>query len=412
MIASIIITNYNYEKFLGRCIRSCLNQIISEKYEVILVDDCSKDKSLKIASEFKHFNNFKIIQNKKNMGVAASANSGFRKAKGKYIVRIDADDYVSKNFLFFLTYYLKLNPNKLGVASDYVLINNNEKIIKREFAIKKPIACAILYDKNKLKKFGYYNKNFRHREEEELRARIGENYEIGYIGIPLYRYRMHINNKTKSKDYKFNFKEKIEKIQLNNIFKKTIQNKKLKKKIVAIIPARSGSKRLKNKNIKSVLGQPMITWVINAAKNSKFVSDIYVTSDSKKILNISKKYKVKTILRPIKLAGDQIPKIEAIRHAVNVINKKQKIDIVVSLQANSPNIRSIDIDKCISDLILKKKDEVVSVDNELNQNGAIRVMKKKTVFNTFLSTHFSCTINNAMDIHIQKDITKTIKIMR
>ena len=222
---------------------------------------------------------------------------------------------------------------------------------------------------------------------------------------------MHVNNKTKSKDYKFNFKEKIEKIQLNNIFKKTIQNKKLKKKIVAIIPARSGSKRLKNKNIKSVLGKPMITWVINAAKNSKFISDIYVTSNSKKILNISKKHKVKTILRPINLAGDRIPKIEAIRHAVNVINKKQKIDIVVSLQANSPNIRSIDIDKCISDLILKKRDEVVSVDNELNQNGAIRVMKKKTVFNTFLSTHFSCTINNAMDIHIQKDITKTIKIM-
>ena len=222
---------------------------------------------------------------------------------------------------------------------------------------------------------------------------------------------MHINNKTKSKDYKFNFKEKIEKIQLNNIFKKTIQNKKLKKKIVAIIPARSGSKRLKNKNIKSVLGKPMITWVINAAKNSKFISDIYVTSNSKKILNISKKHKIKTILRPINLAGDRIPKIEAIRHAVNVINKKQKIDIVVSLQANSPNIRSIDIDKCISDLILKKRDEVVSVDNELNQNGAIRVMKKKTVFNTFLSTHFSCTINNSMDIHIQKDITNTIKLI-
>jgi glycosyltransferase involved in cell wall biosynthesis len=99
MLASIIITNYNYEKFLGRCIRSCLNQLISDKYEVILVDDCSKDRSIKVANEFKHFPNFKIIQNKKNIGVAASANIGFLKAKGKYVVRIDADDYVSKILL-------------------------------------------------------------------------------------------------------------------------------------------------------------------------------------------------------------------------------------------------------------------------------------------------------------------------
>ena len=68
-----------------------------------------------------------------------------------------------------------------------------------------------------------------------------------------------------------------------------------------------------------------------------------------------KKIQSKNNFKTNKACRDQIPKMEAIRHAVNVINKKQKIDIVVSLQANSPNIRSIDIDKCISDLILKKR---------------------------------------------------------
>ena len=69
-------------------------------------------------------------------------------------------------------------------------------------------------------------------------------------------------------------------------------------------------------------------------------------------------------------------------------------------------------DSSIFHLIKYNRQEVISIDKLNNANGAIRVMKKKTVFNTFLSTHFSCTINNAMDIHIQKDITKTIKIMR
>lgn len=287
MIASIVITNYNYDKYLGRCIRSCLNQIFTEPYEVILVDDNSKDNSIKIAKEFKNFHNFKIIKNKKNVGVAGSANIGFRKCKGKYIVRIDSDDYVSRHFLSFLTFYLRTNPNKFGVACDYAYINKEEKIIKRMSCKNVPIACGILYNKSKLSKYGFYNKNFRHREEEELRARVGINYKLGFLEIPLYRYRLHTSNKTKTKDYLIEYKNKIQEIYQNEIFNKT---KKIKNKmnIVAIIPARAGSKRLKNKNILSFKGLPMIAWTIKSALKSKFINEVFVSSESQKILKIAK----------------------------------------------------------------------------------------------------------------------------
>lgn len=405
MIASIVITNYNYSKYLGRCIRSCLNQIFSEPYEVILVDDNSKDDSLKVAKEFKNFNNFKIIKNKKNVGVAASANFGFKKCKGKYIVRIDSDDYVSRHFLFFLTFYLRLNPNKFGVACDYAYINKEEKIIKRMSCKDMPIACGILYDKSKLSKYGYYNKNFRHREEEELRARVGINYKLGFLEIPLYRYRLHTSNKTKTKDYLIKYKNKIQEIYQKEIFNKTKKTKN-KKNIVAIIPARAGSKRLKNKNILNFKGLPMIAWTIKSALKSKFINDVFVSSESKKILKIAKKYNAKPILRPEKLSADNVPKIEAIRHAIKKLSHKKKIDIVVSLQANSPNLNPSDIDICISHMINKNKKEVMSLDKNLNQNGAIRVMKFKTVFDKMLSTHFSCTINDAIDIHTKNDLKK------
>ena len=67
MLASIIITNYNYSKYLGSCLRSCLNQTLSsEKYEIILIDDNSKDNSIKIAEEYSSsFKNLRIIKNKK-----------------------------------------------------------------------------------------------------------------------------------------------------------------------------------------------------------------------------------------------------------------------------------------------------------------------------------------------------------
>ncbi len=405
MIASIVITNYNYSKYLGRCIRSCLNQIFSEPYEVILVDDNSKDNSLNVAKEFKNFDNFKIIKNKKNVGVAASANFGFKKSKGKYIVRIDSDDYVSRHFLFFLTYYLRLNPNKFGVACDYAYINKDEKIIKRMSCKDMPIACGILYDKLKLSKYGYYNKNFRHREEEELRARVGSNYKLGFLEIPLYRYRLHTSNKTKTKDYLIKYKNKIQDIYQKEIFNKTKKIKN-KKNIIAIIPARAGSKRLKNKNILNFKGLPMIAWTIKSALKSKFINDVFVSSESKKILTIAKKYNAKPLLRPERLSADNIPKIEAIRHAIKKLSHKKKIDIVVSLQANSPNLSPSDIDICISHMINKNKKEVMSLDKNLNQNGAIRVMKFQTVFDKMLSTHFSCTINDAIDIHTKNDLKK------
>mgnify|MGYP001245028519 CR=1 FL=1 len=102
MKISIIITNYNYGKFISTCLKSCFNQSFSKKdYEVILVDDCSNDHSKKKIKKFEHKKNFKFIENKKNLGVARSANIGIKNSNGKYFVRVDADDYVDKNFLYF-----------------------------------------------------------------------------------------------------------------------------------------------------------------------------------------------------------------------------------------------------------------------------------------------------------------------
>ena len=111
MKVSIIVTNYNYGKYISKCLDSLLNQNFSKQnYEVILIDDYSKDNSLKIANKFLFFKNFKILKNSKNLGVAASYNKGIKHAKGNFFVRVDSDDYVSKNFIKEL--YNKINKKK------------------------------------------------------------------------------------------------------------------------------------------------------------------------------------------------------------------------------------------------------------------------------------------------------------
>lgn len=406
MLLSIIITNYNYGKYLHRCVRSCLNQSISERdYEIIIVDDCSSDSSVKIAKEYTLIPNIKFIENKFNMGVAASANKGIQAAKGRFVVRVDADDFVTREFSNFLSYYMLEHPETLGVACDYYFVNEGGRKIKIMSCKEDPISCGIMYDRKKLLKMGLYNKRFKHREEEELRARLGNKYHIHHLNIALYRYRMHKSNKTKQKDYSTRYKDKLEKVNKIKDYKFFKQRKrKLIKHVVVIIPARGGSKRLKKKNIYPVWGKPMIDWPIKQAKKSNFVSDIYVTSDDKNILDIAKKNNVKIIKRTKSLSGDKTFKMEAIQHATRQISKKKKPTLVVSLQANSPDVAYQDIDKVISHLIKYDRNEVISVDKNYNQNGAIRAMKYNTVFQRALSVHSGFVVTNISDIHTKNDV--------
>jgi len=415
MLVSIIITNHNYGRYIGECIRSCLNQSLHESlYEIIVIDDCSKDDSLKIISEYTNWHkNFKLIKNKKNLGVAKSSNLGFKKAIGKYVIRVDADDYVNKEFLRILTYFLEENPEYFSVACDYYLVNKNNVKIKKVSSRENPIACGVLYKRKKLLSLGAYNNFFRHREEEELRSRLKNQSDIitYYLNFPLYRYRMHKSNKTKHKDYIKKFKDKILKIHLKDNYKKfKAREKKFSNNIIAIIPARGGSKRLPNKNILKIWKKPMIYWAILAAKKSKYIKDIYVTSDSKKILNISKKLGSKTILRPPEISDDKAYKMTAIRHAVTYISKKKIPNIVISLQANSPDIRTSDIDRCIEKLILNNLSEVISTNENFLQNGAIRAMTYETSFQRELSTYCGFVITNTSDIHTIQELKKLEKL--
>lgn len=100
MKISLILPIYNVEKYLPRCIDSCLNQDIPKTdYEIILVVDGSPDNSIKIAREYSDkFNNVVVVE-RKNGGLSAARNSGLKVAKGEYVWFIDSDDYIKSNVL-------------------------------------------------------------------------------------------------------------------------------------------------------------------------------------------------------------------------------------------------------------------------------------------------------------------------
>ena len=138
MKVSVIVTNYNYDKWIRRCIRSLLNQNF-DSYEIIIVDDFSTDNSRSILLEYQNHPKIKLIFNEYNMGVGASSTIGAKKALGKYIIRVDADDYVNNSFINVLYLCISLN-NHDAVACDYQEVDFKENILCSKSQKDEPLA--------------------------------------------------------------------------------------------------------------------------------------------------------------------------------------------------------------------------------------------------------------------------------
>lgn len=133
--------------------------------------------------------------------------------------------------------------------------------------------------------------------------------------------------------------------------------------ILCVIPARGGSKGLRNKNIRPVFGKPLIAYTIEAALQSRLINKIVVSTDNEKIARVAHKYKIQVIKRPKRYATDLSPIEYALRHAVRYLEVEEDYvsDIVVWLQANIPIRKKGQIDKVIRKLLSSGADSAVTV---------------------------------------------------
>tara|TARA_B110000008_G_scaffold279997_1_gene330497 strand:- start:11001 stop:11702 length:702 start_codon:yes stop_codon:yes gene_type:complete len=135
------------------------------------------------------------------------------------------------------------------------------------------------------------------------------------------------------------------------------------KRLVAIIPARGGSKRLPRKNILDLAGKPLIAWTIEAGLKSKYVDRVIVSTDDEEIAEISKKYGADVpFIRPKELASDTSSIINAVRHAIQLLRENgDDFEYILLLQPTSPLRTEEHINQAIQLLIEKKADGVLSI---------------------------------------------------
>jgi N-acylneuraminate cytidylyltransferase/CMP-N,N'-diacetyllegionaminic acid synthase len=134
--------------------------------------------------------------------------------------------------------------------------------------------------------------------------------------------------------------------------------------IVAVIPARGGSKSVPGKNIKKLAGKPLIAHTIEDALKAKTLNRVIVSTNDEKIAKISKQYGAEVpFKRPAYLATDTAHTPPVIKHAVKYLEEKEgsKVDVVVTLQPTSPLRKPEDIDAAVNKLIRTNADCVVTI---------------------------------------------------
>ncbi|MBR1416215.1 MAG: glycosyltransferase [Bacilli bacterium] len=131
-LISVIVPCYNVEKYISKCLDSIINQTYSN-LEIILVEDCSKDDTLKAIKKYlKKDNRIKLIQNKKNSGLSFSRNAGMKVANGKYLSFIDSDDYIDLNFYELLYKAIKKENADIAICDMKIIYeDNNQELISK-----------------------------------------------------------------------------------------------------------------------------------------------------------------------------------------------------------------------------------------------------------------------------------------
>ena len=218
-----------------------------------------------------------------------------------------------------------------------------------------------------------------------------------------------------------------------------------KKKILAVIPAKGTSKRIKKKNtIKIFKNLRLLDFTFNAIKKSKYIDDFFISTEDKKLKKISKQIGFKNFInRPKKLSQEQTETKEVIFHAIK--NIKKKYDIILILQLTSPLRTGSDIDKSLEKFIKKKYNSLCSISYskkknkfgvKINKNGYLKrndytenkymrfflngaiylikydFFKKKKIIFTNKTGYYLMPFERSLDIDNNQDLKTLKKILK
>ena len=160
-----------------------------------------------------------------------------------------------------------------------------------------------------------------------------------------------------------------------------------KGRLLAIIPARGGSKRLLGKNILELAGKPLIAWSIEAGTQSKYVDRVVVSTDDESIAKVAREYGADIpFMRPEELSCDESTTIDTLRHTLNELSEKgEEYEYLILLQPTSPLRTNEHIDEAVEQLLQKNADSIIGVTELDHPIEWTNTLPKNLAMDEFLS---------------------------
>lgn len=422
-LVTVYITNHNYGKYLSKSIKSVLNQSFKD-FELIIIDDGSIDNSKEILKKYEKNKKIKIIF-QKNKGLIISNNLALRLAKGKYIMRLDADDWLDTYAIEIMSNVLEKNSKVGLVFPDFFIVDKSGEIINsvrrhdfrkvRLFDQPAHGACTMVRKEN-LRDIGGYDEEFNCQDGYYLWLRFIKKYLVRNINLPLFYYRQHGESLSKKKN-------KILKNRSNIIKKILLKEKKTKRKVLAILPIRGLKKNPYSFVLRKIKKKILLFYTIDNLLKCKSIKYVAVTTPDENLIKILKKeYKKKIILikRSEKLASINTETKKTFKHALNSRElKNANYDLIMDVSYNTPFISASNFDNAINTLQVFDADKVIPVTQETHRyfkhgvNGLRNIIKNSNLklerdvvykhiygFNLYKKSKFNLSDNQLKISHI------------
>jgi glycosyltransferase involved in cell wall biosynthesis len=291
-LVTVYITNFNYGRFIRHSIDSLLAQSFQD-FECIIIDDGSTDDSLEIIAKYQELPGFFVIK-QKNKGLTKSNNIALKMARGTFIMRLDADDFLEPTALEELVKRMQEGPDFALVFPNYFLVDENGAILQEykriDFEVQNVImdrpahgACTLIRTKV-LQDLGGYNESFTCQDGYDLWLKVIDNYKVAHLPKTLFSYRQHGANLTSNQEKLFSTRASIMELHAN-------QKLRPIPKTVAIIPVRGGKFDPRSLPLRLLGGKCLIDWTIDHALESKYIEQVVVTTPDEAVLShVDKKY--------------------------------------------------------------------------------------------------------------------------
>lgn len=365
-LLSIYLVNYNYGKYIKESIESVLVQTFID-YELLIIDDGSTDNSKEIIQKYESLPNvYSIYQ--KNKGLIKTNNIALGLARGKYIMRLDADDFLHENALKEMVDLLESDNELALVFPDYYNTDESGNITnhykrfdfqEKELLLEKPAHGAVTMIRTQiLKEVGGYDEEFNCQDGYDLWLKIFKSYKIKNIPLPLFYYRQHGSNLTKDKRHLYKTRAKMMEKHIN-------KHQVTRLKTCAVIPVRGAEIDSRSNPMVQLGNKMLIQWTIDEALKSNKIDHIIVTTPDKNLIKkLEEIYKDKILLheRPKNQARINSTINETLVDALAFANKREIFpDAILTLYIEYPFRCSRYMDKSINHMGIYEVEAVESV---------------------------------------------------